>query len=226
MDDAERERRNEANRKYRARHREAIAAREREKRLARGDELRAKEAAYRETHREEIRDRYADWSARTYEGRRDALNAYQRERAKADPQRRLEYQRTFWAKQPPARHFARRADRMAKKYGSPERLDWTNLPMGPCIYCGTDADVTWDHVEPLSRGGRNHSSNLVRCCLPCNRSKNAMTPEEWQDPERRARVIARRAESSRRLLAERRELYNARRRERRRLQRARELGLD
>ena len=47
---------------------------------------------------------------------------------------------------------------------------------GKCIYCNASEDDTGtthhiDHIIPLSEGGRNHKSNLVVACDPCNRSK-------------------------------------------------------
>ena len=50
-----------------------------------------------------------------------------------------------------------------------------------CQYCGrrypTD-DLTCDHVVPRSRGGKAEWSNIVTCCVPCNRRKGGRTPTE------------------------------------------------
>jgi len=48
-----------------------------------------------------------------------------------------------------------------------------------CAYCGTDEDLTTDHVMPRSRGGGNETSNKVWACRSCNSAKGARTPEEW-----------------------------------------------
>lgn len=53
-----------------------------------------------------------------------------------------------------------------------------------CVYCGATEDLTVDHVLPISRGGTNDLSNLVTACRPCNSSKNAKTPEEWEAARR------------------------------------------
>ena len=37
-----------------------------------------------------------------------------------------------------------------------------------CQYCGADADLTFDHVIPRSRGGRTTWDNVVTACAPCN----------------------------------------------------------
>ena len=72
---------------------------------------------------------------------------------------------------------------------------------GPnCVYCGAEiardeemisagngayvappgkVAPTRDHVIPRSRGGSNHSSNIVLSCHSCNVQKRARTPSEW-----------------------------------------------
>lgn len=48
-----------------------------------------------------------------------------------------------------------------------------------CAYCGSDENVTVDHVIPLARGGRHERHNLVPACMKCNCSKGTKTLEEW-----------------------------------------------
>jgi 5-methylcytosine-specific restriction endonuclease McrA len=50
-----------------------------------------------------------------------------------------------------------------------------------CQYCGKEppvSELTCDHVMPRSRGGRTEWSNIVTCCIPCNRRKGGRTPAE------------------------------------------------
>ena len=47
-----------------------------------------------------------------------------------------------------------------------------------CIYCGSQKQLTLDHVLPKSRGGRNEWTNLVTSCFKCNLKKGNKTPEE------------------------------------------------
>lgn len=50
-----------------------------------------------------------------------------------------------------------------------------------CQYCGErkpSAELTFDHVIPVSRGGRKDWENIVTCCIECNRLKGGRTPEE------------------------------------------------
>jgi 5-methylcytosine-specific restriction endonuclease McrA len=54
-----------------------------------------------------------------------------------------------------------------------------------CQYCGRQLPthhLTWDHVLPRSRGGKNTWTNLVTSCQPCNRRKDDLTPEEANMP--------------------------------------------
>jgi 5-methylcytosine-specific restriction endonuclease McrA len=49
---------------------------------------------------------------------------------------------------------------------------------GLCCYCMAPAEHL-DHVQPLSRGGRDVLSNVVPACAACNLSKAALTLAEW-----------------------------------------------
>src|SRR3954468_24143345 len=50
-----------------------------------------------------------------------------------------------------------------------------------CQYCGRElarADLNLDHVVPRAQGGRTTWENVVCCCIDCNLSKGARTPEQ------------------------------------------------
>jgi 5-methylcytosine-specific restriction endonuclease McrA len=50
-----------------------------------------------------------------------------------------------------------------------------------CQYCGRrfpPAELTYDHVIPVARGGKKNWENIVTCCRECNRCKGDHTPEE------------------------------------------------
>ena len=50
-----------------------------------------------------------------------------------------------------------------------------------CQYCNgafSTADLTFDHVVPVSKGGRKDWENIVTCCVTCNRRKGGRTPQE------------------------------------------------
>ena len=46
-----------------------------------------------------------------------------------------------------------------------------------CAYCGSEEDLTLDHVTPQSKGGPDTTDNVVCCCRSCNHSKGH---EEWK----------------------------------------------
>lgn len=41
-----------------------------------------------------------------------------------------------------------------------------------CLKCGTDKNLTIDHIVPLSKGGKKNISNLQTLCESCNVSKS------------------------------------------------------
>jgi 5-methylcytosine-specific restriction endonuclease McrA len=50
-----------------------------------------------------------------------------------------------------------------------------------CLYCGkklASEELTYDHVIPRSMGGRTEWTNIVTCCMECNRHKGGKTPQE------------------------------------------------
>ncbi len=50
-----------------------------------------------------------------------------------------------------------------------------------CMYCGGQfliAELSRDHVTPISRGGRDDWRNVVTACRRCNHHKGAHLPEE------------------------------------------------
>lgn len=41
---------------------------------------------------------------------------------------------------------------------------------GCCAYCGAAA-ATWDHIVPVSKGGRTEPGNMLPACASCNSKK-------------------------------------------------------
>lgn len=50
-----------------------------------------------------------------------------------------------------------------------------------CVYCGDTKPKQWrwDHVHPVSKGGRTVIGNLVPACSSCDDSKQEKTLDEW-----------------------------------------------
>jgi len=46
-----------------------------------------------------------------------------------------------------------------------------------CQYCGVNADLTFDHVVPRSKGGQTTWDNVVAACSPCNLRKGGRMPK-------------------------------------------------
>ena len=40
-----------------------------------------------------------------------------------------------------------------------------------CAYCGSEDNLTIDHIVPQSKGGMDFTKNVVCCCHDCNQSK-------------------------------------------------------
>ncbi len=55
------------------------------------------------------------------------------------------------------------------------RWSWGGL----CAYCRNKKATSLDHVQPRSRGGSSLRSNLVPCCVDCQKSKGNRT--DWYD---------------------------------------------
>ena len=47
-----------------------------------------------------------------------------------------------------------------------------------CQYCGSDTELTFDHVIPRAQGGRTMWENVATACAPCNLRKGGRTPGE------------------------------------------------
>lgn len=47
-----------------------------------------------------------------------------------------------------------------------------------CQYCGTERDLTFDHVIPRRYGGETTWENIVAACSPCNLKKGGKMPRE------------------------------------------------
>ena len=64
------------------------------------------------------------------------------------------------------------------------------IALGICHYCGwkvSPAELTMDHIIPLSRGGRTERENISACCKECNNKKKYLLPVEWDEYVQRLR---------------------------------------
>ena len=47
-----------------------------------------------------------------------------------------------------------------------------------CVYCGSERELTFDHVHPRRLGGQTNWKNIVAACTKCNLKKGGRTPAE------------------------------------------------
>jgi len=47
-----------------------------------------------------------------------------------------------------------------------------------CQYCGSNRELTVDHIIPVSRGGKSSFENCVTACINCNSKKGNKLPSE------------------------------------------------
>lgn len=48
-----------------------------------------------------------------------------------------------------------------------------------CAYCGSDENLTLDHITPRSKGGSDRITNVLCACNDCNKSKGHQMWSEW-----------------------------------------------
>ena len=48
-----------------------------------------------------------------------------------------------------------------------------------CAYCGSDKELTIDHITPRSKGGADVTKNVVCACHDCNQDKAHTPIEDW-----------------------------------------------
>lgn len=48
-----------------------------------------------------------------------------------------------------------------------------------CAYCGSEKNLTIDHIVPQCKGGLDFTKNVVCCCHSCNQDKGHTPWEDW-----------------------------------------------
>ncbi len=63
--------------------------------------------------------------------------------------------------------------------------EWVKEHENPneCIYCGSTAALTTEHILPRDRGGPDTADNAIRVCKSCNSSKGDKRLYEWKGLE-------------------------------------------
>lgn len=48
-----------------------------------------------------------------------------------------------------------------------------------CAYCGSNEELTIDHIVPQAKGGVDCTHNVLCCCKKCNHEKGHTPWEDW-----------------------------------------------
>ena len=48
-----------------------------------------------------------------------------------------------------------------------------------CAYCGSEENLTLDHITPRSKGGSNRATNVLCACKECNNDKGHQIWSDW-----------------------------------------------
>lgn len=48
-----------------------------------------------------------------------------------------------------------------------------------CVYCGSENELTIDHIFSKKKGGKDDADNLVCACKSCNSSKGSVDMMQW-----------------------------------------------
>jgi 5-methylcytosine-specific restriction endonuclease McrA len=109
-----------------------------------------------------------DWTIRNPE----------KSRAQKDRWKKLNYDKYLQIKRDDQRRR-----KYALKNGKIDIVDWQALLERfnySCAYCGSQEDITQDHIMPLSKGGANIIENIQPLCRTCNSSKGGKSMSEWR----------------------------------------------
>src|SRR3989344_1095375 len=76
--------------------------------------------------------------------------------------------------------------RRAKYIGKLSEIDLIRIRESDkvCVYCGNNENLCFDHVSPISKGGRSEFNNIVLACRRCNFSKRNDHVFEWCEDRR------------------------------------------
>lgn len=91
------------------------------------------------------------------------------------------------------RSEAVRRARKAGDAGAVTANDWDAVIAilgSACLCCGSAEQQTQDHIQPLSKKGRHHPTNLQPLCRPCNERKQARFAD-YRSPAQKAVIEAR-----------------------------------
>jgi len=83
-------------------------------------------------------------------------------------------------------HYQRKREKGRRTYVSaPTRRDLWQRDHGACVRCGSTADLTIDHVVPVSYGGTSELKNLQLLCKHCHGQKGVEDQSRYSPGDRK-----------------------------------------
>ena len=185
-------------REYRNSHKSEIADWKKTYRLQNLEKLKEKDRKYRAANRSMLNrlrqqryaadpDRYLARNREWAESNVEKANAIKRKwvlknREKASAAGKK------WRSNNPAKRAEmklRRRARIARNPAHEVSDDFLQRLYGlPCVACGSEDNISADHIIPVARGGEHSESNLQPLCGSCNSSKRDLTMTEWTKAKR------------------------------------------
>ena len=137
---------------------------------------------YRQNNTEKLKERHDEWYKKNREYRLSQKKQY-----RSEHREELNEKVKDWYKKNPHKYSEYSGRRRARLTAADRRKisskDWDSVLFhyrNCCAYCGSNKDLTMDHVVPLYRGGRHSIGNLVPACMSCNISKGTKLIVEWR----------------------------------------------
>lgn len=133
--------------------------------------------------REENPEKYKEQVKRHTKNRQDSGKATITNRLYREANRDKIRQRTrqWYANNPLKKKSLNHKRRMNEiKIGGDQKEMQKRLEMfNECIYCGSQHNLTVEHLVPISKGGTNINNNLYMACGKCNSSKHTHDFLSW-----------------------------------------------
>lgn len=168
------------NKAYNDTHKKEKAEYDKKYRMQNIERLKAKQIEYTSTHKVEKAQYDKKYRERQGEARRADKRAYYHDRGGKQTAQKWYKANYELAKAHAKTSEYKRRSLTAGKISAAELVQWKRNQPHFCVYCGkTGADFTIDHIEPLSKGGKHATENLVYACRSCNSSKQNKQLIHW-----------------------------------------------
>lgn len=127
---------------------------------------------WRSNHLEDVRKSHREWAKEHYDSFKEKKSKWFRD----NPEKVKQYNRKKNQAHPELTRERRRNRRAQIKGngGTITSKEWEQLleeAHFKCLCCGSDSDLTLDHITPLVLGGRHEKNNAQVLCRSCNSKK-------------------------------------------------------